>query len=101
MDMSGNVWEQCVSIGYYNGSARVGGGLIFTGLNGDGNLSASGEHDVTSWPSNVVLGNVIVRGGNCEYTAQRAQTSNRFYVNSIAENSTRTPRTGGRGVRRP
>ncbi len=101
MDMSGNVWEQCVSIGYWNGGTRVAGGHVFTGLNGDGNIAIMGDNDVSNWPGNTILGNVIVRGGNWQYSAQRAQTSDRFYVNSIAENSIRTARTGGRGVRRP
>ncbi|MFN7330177.1 MAG: hypothetical protein ACK5UP_11795, partial [Bacteroidota bacterium] len=101
MDMSGNVWEQCISIGFLNATIRLGGGLIFTGLNGDGNLNSSGNHNTSNWPDNTALGTTIVRGGNWEYPAPRAQTSDRFYVNSIAENSVRTRRTGGRGVRRP
>ncbi len=101
MEMSGNVWEQCVSIGYYDGANRLSGGHIFTGQNGDGNLNLTGNHNTGNWPSNTALGNVVVRGGNWQYSSQRAQTSDRFYVNSTAENSTRTARTGGRGVRRP
>jgi formylglycine-generating enzyme required for sulfatase activity len=94
MDMSGNVWEQCISIGFLNATIRLGGGLIFTGLNGDGNLNSSGNHNTSNWPDNTALGTTIVRGGNWEYPAPRAQTSDRFYVNSIAENSVRTRRTG-------
>ena len=97
MDLSGNVWEQCVSVG----SDVQGPGLNYNGLNGDGNLNLTGNHNTANWPANTVIRSVIVRGGNWEYPAQRAQTSDRFYVNSIAENSTRTARTGGRGVRRP
>lgn len=102
MDLSGNVWEQCISIGYYNSSfIRVSGGHIFTGSNGDGSVSISGNANAANWPSNSVLGNVIVRGGNWQYSLQRAQTSDRFYVSSIDENNPRVSRTGGRGVRRP
>jgi formylglycine-generating enzyme required for sulfatase activity len=97
MDMSGNVWEQCVSVG----SDVSGPALGFNGLNGDGALNFSGNYNTANWPSNTMIREVIVRGGNWQYTSQRAQTSDRFYVNSNAENLARTARTGGRGVRKP
>jgi formylglycine-generating enzyme required for sulfatase activity len=96
MDMSGNVWEQCVSVG----SSYQGPGLIFNGLNGDGELNITGNHNTANWPLNTTNISIIVRGGNWEYNAQRAQTSDRFYSTSLAEHG-RTRRTGGRGVRRP
>jgi len=106
MEMSGNVWEQTVAAGCFNGSTRIPGTYIFTGANGDGRLNMfSGDHDVTSWPAPGGLtnsaGTVVVRGGNWEYGAQRAQVSDRNFLLSTAENLNRTRRTGGRGVRRP
>lgn len=96
MDMGGNVWEQAYQVGYVSGPSRVNT-PIFTGVLGDGTLDALGNANQTNWAGGNNLS--IVRGGNWEYTAQRVQTSDRFYVNSTAENATRIRRTGGRGVR--
>lgn len=106
MELSGNVWEQTIAVGNFNGTVRIPPTLIFTGANGDGRLSLGGDTDVTTWPGLTAFGNtpagtVLVRGGNWEYTAQRAQISDRNFLNSVAENLTRVRRTGGRGVRRP
>lgn len=100
MDLSGNVWEQCLCAGYLSG-ARIPATFIFTGANGNGSLDLSGNSDVATWPSVSTAGTVLVRGGCWEYVAQRAQISDRYYVNSSAENSSRVRRTGGRGVRKP
>lgn len=43
MEMTGNLWERTVTIGNATGRA-------FTGLNGDGRLSANGHANQTSWP---------------------------------------------------
>ena len=104
MELSGNVWEQTISCGYYNGSTRLPGAYIFTGANGDGRIEMfSADANVPTWPplGATAAGTVIVRGGNWEQGGQRAQASDRGFVNSVAENLTRTRRTGGRGVRRP
>jgi formylglycine-generating enzyme required for sulfatase activity len=98
LDLSGNVWEQTFQCGYYNGSVRTSV-PIFTGVLGDGEIDATGNADATNWGGGVAMS--IVRGGNWEYTAQRAQVSDRYYVNSTTQNSARTCRTGGRGVRQP
>lgn len=95
LDLAGNLWEQTYQCGYYNG-ARVSI-PTFTGVLGDGALDASGNANASNWGTSVTVS--IVRGGNWEHTAQRAQVSDRFYVNSTAENTTRVRRTGGRGVR--
>lgn len=95
MDMGGNLWEQCFQCGWYNGTRTSV--PIFNGTLGDGNLDASGNMNIVSWGGTVAQS--IVRGGNWEYSAQRSQISDRFYVNSTAENATRVRRTGGRGVR--
>jgi len=94
-DLSGNVWEQTWGCGWYNGAVRINT-PTFTGVLGNGYIDASGFADAVNW-GGVALSEV--RGGNWEYTAQRCQTSDRFYLNSTAENNTRVRRTGGRGVR--
>jgi formylglycine-generating enzyme required for sulfatase activity len=101
LDLGGNVWEQAVSVGYWNGSNRLPATYIFNGAHGDGNLDFMGQSNVATWPSVLTLGATIVRGGNWEYSAQRVQTSDRFFLNSTAENTGRVRRTGGRGVRIP
>jgi formylglycine-generating enzyme required for sulfatase activity len=98
LDLTGNVWEQTFQCGYYNGSVRTSV-PIFTGIPGDGAIDATGNADATNWGGGVSMS--VVRGGNWEYTAQRAQVSDRNYVNSTAQNSSRISRTGGRGVRQP
>ncbi|MEO8087363.1 MAG: SUMF1/EgtB/PvdO family nonheme iron enzyme [Bacteroidota bacterium] len=95
MDLGGNLWEQVFQCGYYNGAARVSV-PTFTGVLGDGGLDASGNANATNW-GGVTLS--IVRGGNWEYAAAKVQVSDRTYVNSNAENTTRVRRTGGRGGR--
>ena len=43
MELSGNLWERCVTIGHSKGRA-------FKGTHGDGNLDPSGYADVPDWP---------------------------------------------------
>ena len=43
MELSGNLYERVVSVGTPDGRA-------FTGEHGDGNLSGSGDHNVSNWP---------------------------------------------------
>jgi hypothetical protein len=43
MDMSGNIYESCVTVGNVAGRG-------FTGLNGDGTLSLSGNANTLNWP---------------------------------------------------
>jgi formylglycine-generating enzyme required for sulfatase activity len=92
MDLGGNVWEQAIHTGF-NGGPTV----IFAGGNGDGSIDALGDANTAGW--GILDGLSIVRGGNWEYTAQRCQLSDRFYLGNTTENATRTRRTGGRGVR--
>jgi formylglycine-generating enzyme required for sulfatase activity len=54
MEMSGNVWEQAVTVGHATGRA-------FTGLHGNGALTAAGGADVANWPGATGSGH---RGGD-------------------------------------
>lgn len=102
LELSGNLWEQTISCGYYTvATGRVPVTHAFTGNNGDGTLDGFGNATDPTWVGTSTSGAVIVRGGNWEYSAQRAQISDRHFVANTAENSARTRRTGGRGVRRP
>jgi formylglycine-generating enzyme required for sulfatase activity len=96
LDLSGNVWEQCVHVGYNSG---VGNGAvpIFNGSNGDGTLDTGGNADVSDWG---LVGRSVVRGGNWFDGSSLCQISNRQFVTSSGtENGNRNPRTGGRGGR--
>ena len=55
MEMSGNLWERCITVAKYcwNNSTwnnETGAGS-FDGLHGNGSLSATGFADVSNWPS--------------------------------------------------
>ena len=100
MDLSGNLWEQAITVGWNTGPPSTTGPgniIIFVGGNGDGIIDNLGDSNTAGW--GISDAQSIVRGGNWEYTAQRCQVSDRFYLGNTAENATRTRRTGGRGVR--
>ncbi len=62
MEMSGNVWEACVSAGN-------AGGLAFTGTHGDGKIAANGGlHNVPNWPIANTGDGLGYRGGGSGYT---------------------------------
>lgn len=67
MDLSGNVWERCVTIGTANGRT-------FTGVAGDGTLATNGSANTTNWPTNT---SVYFRGGCFTSTSAYVQVSNR------------------------
>ncbi len=56
MELTGNLWEQLISVGNVNGRA-------FTGINGDGVLATSGNSNTTNWPPASASG-TGVRGGD-------------------------------------
>jgi len=89
MELSGNVWEQPVTI------ASAGGG--FTGLHGDGNLDATGNANVTAWPGTGASG-AGFRGGNWYYDdASGARASDRRLAAFVDASRSRV--SGWRGVR--
>ncbi len=75
MEMSGNLWERTVTVGNADGRN-------FTGVHGDGVLSASGHADVTAWPG-ITGGEVTgasgsgLRGGNWFNVATSMRVSDR------------------------
>jgi formylglycine-generating enzyme required for sulfatase activity len=95
MDMSGNVWEQCIG----GNSVNYGG---FTNASGDGLLLATGYANTANWPAwGGVNGGGIMRGGDWfTNDARTLQTSDRWNIYSYQNlNLTRDLRIGGRGVR--
>lgn len=96
MEMSGNLWEQCVR--------AFGEGLSFEAKCGDGELDANGNSNVQGW-RNAKSDLLIFRGGswlslvynNLNYEFRDLAISDRFYANLKSTN--RDNSKGGRGVR--
>ncbi|OFX72042.1 MAG: hypothetical protein A2X12_02240 [Bacteroidetes bacterium GWE2_29_8] len=82
-DMSGNVTEICVGVGGGStGAASLNtGGLIFDGRIGDGNLTATGDANVTNWPAIPATLNcgIAMRGGSY-YSHSSAYTNATYYM---------------------
>ncbi|WP_128699359.1 formylglycine-generating enzyme family protein [Candidatus Velamenicoccus archaeovorus] len=91
MEMSGNLWERCVTIGNATGRA-------FTGLHGNGTLDSSGNADVTNWPGTGATGGGF-RGGDWYYDTSYARVSDRYYA--AYTDSARSSSYGGRFARTP
>ncbi len=92
MELSGNVCEQAVTVGRTTGRA-------FTGLHGDGVLTAAGSASVPGWPPSSGAG---VRGGlwnNGYDLSLRLSDRQEQSRTSIIASSLRTGVTGGRAAR--
>jgi formylglycine-generating enzyme required for sulfatase activity len=95
MELSGNLWECPVTVGNATGRA-------FTGVHGNGGLSANGNANETAWPG-ISSGEVSgatgagFRGGVWAGSAIRLRTSARIFAASTVP--TRNNDHGGRGVR--
>lgn len=89
MELSGNVWESCVS-------TRVAGGAAYTGNLGDGTLDVNGEANQSTWPTTTGF---ALRGGDWYNVPARARVSDRNSSNDDASYNSRGVNKGGRGVR--
>lgn len=88
MDLSGNMQEMGCSIGHPLGRA-------YTGVHGNGTLTASGEADVMNWPT---LSGIFLRGGTYSTTEiTQERISDRFKANTTVGNNPFD--VGARGVR--
>lgn len=91
MEMSGNLWELCVSISE--------GGTSFTGSPGDGRLSDDGNANQADWPAASGAG---YRGGGWNSGIlpgfRDLAISDRYYIDLAPDLRRNT--AGGRGVRR-
>ena len=98
MELSGNLYEQCVGGAGFNYSS-------FTTTNGDGALTNAGLADVIGWPKRGGLSSgTIFRGGAFNTSVSEArycQISDRSFYQGQSENgnTTRNREAGGRGVR--
>ncbi|MFH1017243.1 MAG: hypothetical protein V1798_03550, partial [Pseudomonadota bacterium] len=89
LELSGSLWERPVTVGNADGRA-------FTGLHGNGALTAGGDADVSNWPGTSASG-AGVRGGYWADAADdlRASDRSRAARTAVARNYT----GGGRFVR--
>ena len=90
MEMSGNLREFTI----YAGNAQ---GRSFTGVHGDGVLTALVEANTANWPSNTNNSSITTRGGYFADVIAQLQMCDRF-AGPIDYNTT-SPAYGGRGVR--
>lgn len=83
MDLGGNAWEQCVTVGHLQGR-------LFTGLHGDGTLNPAGYANVPNWPGNFGGGYIDTnygmgrRGGGVSYPPENAQHNARISSRILA-----------------
>jgi hypothetical protein len=93
MEMSGNVWEQCVGGYNFNYSA-------FTSACGNGTLTAAGTADTPNWPvAGGGQGGGVLRGGSYAENALQQRISDCAQMTNNANQNRNNPNVGGRGVR--
>jgi len=108
MEMSGNLWERCITIAKYcwnNSTWNNTGAGSFDGQHGDGVLTGTGFADVSNWPSpEPAAGSYTAygssfRGGNWGSSAALLRVSARYYAAS--PDADRYYYSGFRAVRTP
>ena len=90
MELSGNVYERCVTVGTFRGRQ-------FTGLHGNGIISNQGFGTVSNWPNDSTGDGWSFRGGSFTNSSDFLKVSDRFDAASIIPDG--NERLGGRGVR--
>jgi formylglycine-generating enzyme required for sulfatase activity len=90
LDLSGNVWEQAVTVGRSAGRAFQGR------HHGDGLLDSGGNSNVTSWPGTNAVG-AGIRGGVWSNGGTDLRLSDR--IGAAYTDTSRYHNYGGRGVR--
>ncbi|MFK7973177.1 MAG: formylglycine-generating enzyme family protein [Bacteroidia bacterium] len=98
MEMSGNLWEQCVM------ATSDVVSLAYDGAWGDGYLDANGYADVANWPYRNTPFNTgsylrQLRGGSYADTQVNLRIANRYYFLGYSSSNNRARSIGGRGVR--
>ncbi|HRZ77325.1 MAG TPA: SUMF1/EgtB/PvdO family nonheme iron enzyme, partial [Bacteroidales bacterium] len=84
MELSGNVFEHCVTLGN-------AGGRNFNGAHGDGALNSDGNADVAGWPGYLngavtTASGAGFRGGAWNYFRESLLVSSRYYATSTDNN---------------
>jgi formylglycine-generating enzyme required for sulfatase activity len=94
MEMGGNCNELVVNVS--NAS-----GLTFTGVNGDGVVSTTGNANASLWPSVTTCNGIGEKGGDYNAVSGRVRTSDRALINLTTNSvlNSRSDGTGGRGGR--
>jgi formylglycine-generating enzyme required for sulfatase activity len=99
MEMSGNLWEFCINV--INAQGRA-----YTGLHGDGRLTAGGTHNVLGWPDYFgfglrggSVGNAVSVGGAHAVSERSAAFWNTGVPGNTMGSVGNTYSVGGRGVR--
>ena len=92
MELSGNVWEQCVGGISGNGTAAS-----FTTINGNGNIGTAGFCDILTWPSNGGNGSSLRGGSYADNSTTFILVGDRNFRGGTSNN--RGASVGGRGVR--
>lgn len=90
MEMSGNLYERCVSIG-------TSQGRNFTGVHGNGIISSTGNGTAVNWPNNSTGDGYSYRGGSWLNGSDFIRVSDRFDGASVI--GTGNNRLGFRAVR--
>jgi len=91
MELSGNLYERCVSVGTVQGR-------VFTGLHGNGIVSSTtGNGTVSNWPNNTTGDGYSFRGGSFVNGEDFIRVSDRFDGASLIPGGNN--RLGFRGVR--
>ncbi len=94
MEMSGNVWERCITVAEQDAGQPTNAGLFDGNRNGDGTLDSLGNHDVPTWPNSTDVLGSNYRGGNWSRPAEWAAVSDRQYGGTAIPG-----RTSHRGIR--
>lgn len=98
MELSGNVWERCVTVAELEDTGQPTNAAAFDrNQNGDGALDAFGDHNVPTWPNSTDVRGSNFRGGNWSRPFEWAAVSDRIYGGSAIAG--RTSHRGIRGVR--
>lgn len=104
MELSGNLWERCVTVADQDYNSTTTNAGTFDGSHGDGALSSDGYATNSTWPGyNIGSGEVTgalgagFRGGNFSYEAYAERVSDRS--NAGNTDTTRLRSYGFRGVR--
>ena len=90
-DLSGNVWERCVTVGNSTGRSFAGR------YHGNGTLDSSGDQNISTWPSATTASGAGFRGGGWRSGLADGRLSDRG--DAALTLATRISRHGGRGVR--
>jgi formylglycine-generating enzyme required for sulfatase activity len=80
LDLGGSLWEYVLTLGRAEGRA-------FTGLHGDGKLTADGAANVASWPSVTTAVGIGFRGGSYQDSQDLTRISARNYCGAYADPS--------------